>query len=202
MTSIKKIEKTKQVFKPLLDSPYPKSEFPDIEIDIQDQILGFLLLLLNDLGNYNKHKDKINKPEILKSTTLGFNSTVKQLEIQSKTKIENPIRYVFVCKSDISPQLLIQQFPNLCYLAHAKLIQLPKGSFDKLKEITHQSINIIGLKDSTLISKSFLEILNTLPDLNIEWLKEVNYYKTRINFVKTSAPLTKKVKNPTKVTKK
>jgi ribonuclease P/MRP protein subunit POP3 len=181
-----------------------------IDPSIQAQIVDFLLLLLKDIGSYNKLKAegmakeqlKNIKPQVLQDVTLGFNSTVQKLEsqVRGKKAVDDPILYVFVCRLDISPPLLIQHFPNLCYMAgsetqQVKLIQLPRGTVDKLESVTGEKLRIIGLKHSSAVSKGFIELLNDdtkVPGLDIEWLRDIKFHKAKVNMVKTTAPIINK----------
>lgn len=207
--SLKQIEKRRAVFKPLLENPFPAVEFPFIEQELQGHILEFLLNQLQEVSLWNgiKGDDKPPKPEIVKELTIGFNSTVKCLEAQArphKKHLEKKIRYVFVCKPDITPQLLIQQFPVLCYTASrgvkVKLIQLPRGSASQLGEKLARRCTILGMFDNDIIPTSFKTLLESTPDVQVPWLEEVKLRELNVKMLETSAPV--KVQKKNKVEKK
>jgi ribonuclease P/MRP protein subunit POP3 len=195
--SLKEAEKRRTVFKPLLDNPFPSSQFPLVPHDSQHQIMEFLLLQLQDVANWNEIKGtKPAKPEILDHLTMGFNSTVKFLEAQAKEPQKRPMRYVFVCKTEISPQLLVQQFPALCYTASngikVKLIQLPRGAMSQLQEKLAMKCAILGMFDNDVISRSFKELLESVPDVEVPWLNNPKFRELKVKMLETTAPITKK----------
>jgi ribonuclease P/MRP protein subunit POP3 len=195
--SLKEAEKRRTVFKPLLDNPFPSSQFPLVPHDSQHQIMEFLLLQLQDVANWNEIKGtKPVKPEILDYLTMGFNSTVKFLEAQAKEPQKRPMRYVFVCKTEISPQLLVQQFPVLCYAASngvkVKLIQLPRGAMSQLEEKLAMKCTILGMVDNDVISRSFKELLESVPDVEVPWLNNPNFHELKVKMLETTAPIIKK----------
>lgn len=166
MNSVKEAEKKrKQVFKPLLDNPFTQAQFPIINQNIQDQILDFLLHILEDIGKYEtllKSKPEVSpeEPESLKHMTLGFNSTVQLLEDQARGFHTKELSYVLVCKADIQPSLLTSQFPILSYTASSesnkvKLVQLPRGSMDKIEKVLGKKTGIIGLQNNKCFPDAF-----------------------------------------------
>lgn len=224
MNSLKEVEKRrKQVFKPLLENPFTQAQFPRIEPSIQDQLLDYLLHLLEDIAKYeNLIKSKPSftpeRPEILNNITLGFNSTVQRLEKQAHTRIaqsppsssssSSPLSYIFVCKADIQPQLLTSQFPVLCYTASThqkkvKLIQLPKGSIDRIEKVLGKKTGIIGLTRSSTYPDSFTKLIeNHVKDVEVPWLENVRFVKPKVKMLKTSAPILPKRQKNQKVQKK
>lgn len=208
MTSIVDVEKKRRtVFKPLLDNPFPQAEFPFIDSAIQSQILEFLLLQLQEIKKFNDLKTQKftpNEPECLKHITLGFNSTVKVLEAQAKSKFKKtplnttPLKYVFVCKPDIEPPLITQQFPTLCYTSSTesnivKLIALPRGSMSKIEEALGKPTGIIGMESFEGISSSFKDLLDDVPDVKVPWLENMSYQALNVKMLKTTAPIKGKV---------
>jgi len=94
-----------------------------------------------------------SEPPILNSLTYGINAVTKRLEIQienSRAKsvfksgsevkateeVTNPIRFLFVCRADIDPPILIDHFPHLVGICNTlrqdfhpiMLATLPKGA--------------------------------------------------------------------------
>lgn len=222
-SSLKAIEtKRRQVFKPILDNAFTQSNsWPFIEADLQNNILDLLEMALNSIGKYNKlAKDETDKsqlppkPEILDNVTIGFNSTVKKLEDQAQSKGENTkmVKYVFVCKADITPTILTNFFPTLAFTASKpddliKLIQLPKGSIQRLSKATNiENTSILSLTKDVNDLGSLYNIIDTnVKDLELPWLtnllKDQVFMKPSIKLVQTSAPL-KQSKNDQKKEKK
>lgn len=202
--SLKEVEKRRTVFKPLLDNPYPQASFPMLPQETQKQITEFLMLQLQDITSWKSiGGPKPPQPEIMGCITTGFNSTVKVLESQAKQpQLEKKMRYVFVCKAEIKPQLLIQHFPVLCYTASqgvkVKLIQLPRCSMAQLEEKLGKKCAILGMYENGVISKSFRELLDSVPDVEVPWLDNVDFHKLNVKMVETTAPIKKNNNNQKK----
>lgn len=217
MNSLKSLEKpkSKNVIKPILENPFVQQKFPEISDSISQSISDFLLHNLQQVSQYSKAKNtKGFKPEsypvppFYELLTLGFNPTVSQLEGQVKNFKENKeesldtkdyIKYVFVCKSDVKPQIILQHFPSLVYLSSpdsykVKLIALPKGTIDKLEAILGNKTTIIGMKANDLISADFKEMLDNVEDVDVPWLRDFKFQKARVKMLKTTMPLGKRVK--------
>ncbi|CCH42731.1 Ribonucleases P/MRP protein subunit [Wickerhamomyces ciferrii] len=212
MNSIKAVEKKKkQVFKPLLDNPFTQAQFPRIEPSIQSQILDFLIHILEDIGKYeslkstsskSNNKFTLEKPEILDHITLGFNSTVQKLESQAQGKPQKQIiSYVLVCKADIQPSLITSQFPVLSYTASSehnkvKLVQLPKGSIEKIEKVLGKKNGIIGLSKTEFLPNAFIKLLDDVPNVEVPWLENIRFVKPNIKLLETTATIApKKDKN-------
>lgn len=238
--SLKDNEKRRrQVFKPVLDNPYTQTKlWSYVAPDLSNTILEHLNLILSNLGNYNKliieAKETNNDkqippvPEIRNKITIGFNSTVKALEIQAsknkaiivlktnprkkyKSSDDHPyIKYVFVTRYDIVPNLLTNPFPVLSYTssksAHdrVKLIQLPKGSMSRLSSILNiDNTGILGLSSDILEAEALFNIIESeVKDIDVPWLSglfsDSNQYslcqfrKPAMKILSTSAPLVPK----------
>lgn len=207
MNSIKEVEKKrKQVFKPLLDNPFTQAQFPIIKPSIQDQILDFLLHILEDIGKHEtllKSKPDFTpeEPESLKNMTLGFNSTVQWLEEQARGTQTKQLSYVIVCKADIQPALLTSQFPVLSYTASTennkvKLVQLPRGSMDKIEKALGKKAGIIGLQKDECFPDAFLKLIDAnVNDVEVPWLKNSKFVNPNIKILKTTAPIAQKKNN-------
>ncbi|KAG7663855.1 POP3 [[Candida] subhashii] len=195
-SSLKEIEKKKKIiFKPILDNPYTQSNlWPFIEPSIGSNILQLLEVLLSPIGKYNSldkdNKSKINPPDIINEVKYGFNSIVEQLELQAKhfrgilinKNIEQKkvIKYLFVCKYDITPTLLTSMFPVLSYTSskdgqnRVKLIQLPRGSMEKLSlALNVSNTGIIGITECELReAKPLFDLINiNVKDVEVPWLQ-------------------------------
>jgi ribonuclease P/MRP protein subunit POP3 len=107
------------------------------------------------------HVEKPESPKILESLTYGVNAVTKQLERQienSRSKIIlksasvtgtteevlDPIRYLFVCRADVDPPMLIGHLPHLVAtynalrrqdLSPVTLATLPKGAEATLAQV-------------------------------------------------------------------
>lgn len=151
--------KRRDVLKPVLDNPYAAgSEWPQLESAVASQILDHLTSSLSQYGKYleltknEKNLEKLPpKPIVADKITMGFNSTVKKLELQAapnrdkvmgkrkknskeegvkrvKTGPEETsetassyVKYVFIAKSDIYPTILTECFPLLTFSASRSL---------------------------------------------------------------------------------
>ncbi|KAK6198467.1 RNase P and RNase MRP subunit [Scheffersomyces amazonensis] len=215
-TSLKEIErKRKQVFKPILDNAFTQSNlWPFISPELANEIMDHLTLLLSSIGKYNQLKQttKVEPPEIINHVVLGFNSCVKRLEAQAqihtkKNKVslssQTPYyKYIFVCKNDIVPPIITSTFPVLAYTGskhksnRVKLIQLPKGSIQRLSEILAvPNVGILGLTDDIIEGKHLFEMIDEhVKDIDIPWLESMfdgnsHFLPPAINFLSTSIPV-------------
>ncbi len=223
-------QKRRQVFKPVLDSPFIQVSWPFIQQDDLKTILELLLSILEPLGKYHEVLKqgcfpKPEAPEILDFVTLGFNSSTSSLEKQARknyqifkdpiiakskpiTENDSNIRVLFVCKSDIQPALLTSHFPILCFTASrsqdkrqcskpVKLVQLPKGTMQKLSTATGQTnCGIISLKENTPGSSILFQLLDTsVSDIDVPWLSsDPPFYKPVVKLLNTTAPIISKNK--------
>lgn len=205
--SLKEREKRRrQVFKPVLDNPYTQVNWPFIEPQRGEDIRELLIDTIKPIGVYNEVLKRIEadksipppqRPEILDQVKIGFNDTTSTLESLAKRHQHPlPLGYVFVCKYDISPRILVQHFPVLTYTAskgansHIKLIQLPKGSAQRLSEALNISdTTILGVSINSPLSKT--DIFNDIQDVSVPYLEHMKdlYNKPVINFLSTTAPI-------------
>ncbi|QPG73686.1 hypothetical protein FOA43_000999 [Brettanomyces nanus] len=183
-------QKKRKVFKPILSNPYTRrNEWPHIEPKIMRSILDLLVdRVLSDTGKYNqlsKEEKKLDLtvvPEEADYISYGFNSTMKLLENQIKQRrqgklnLSNPdtVSYVFVCKLDMTSNLLYLHFPIMSSIAKVKLIQLPKGSNLKLKNALgiKQTVEILVLKKGLVDKYPILSRLveDNVSDVNVGFL--------------------------------
>ncbi|RCK64543.1 Ribonucleases P/MRP protein subunit POP3 [Candida viswanathii] len=184
-SSIKAHEAKKRlVFRPILENPYTQSNvWPFIQPELGSDIVALLESLL-----------KNPSPEVYR----GFNQTVAALEKQAaynRGKLSDPvpqIKYVFVCKFDISPAILTSMFPVLSVTASrsaddmVKLVQLPRGSIEKLGD------GIIGLTPNLERAKSLYDLVDEkVKDVDVPWLngifdKEVPFEVPKVKQIQTS----------------
>lgn len=224
--SIKDLQqKKREVFKPILDNPFTKGlEWPSIEKSVSEKIIESLGHVLSGYGKYleaNKGKGgNGEQPEESVKITLGFNSAVQRLEDQAapnrakilgrkfkeKESKASYVKYVFVAKSDIVPELLTSCFPLLTFSAsrslqdRVKLVQLPKGSMGKLLRILRTSnVGIITFTDDWAPGKPVFDLVDqNVEDVPVPWLEGIFdentlldgvYVKPQIKFLKTQVPV-------------
>lgn len=218
--SLKDIEKKRrQVFKPILDNPFTQSNaWSDINIDVGNNIIDLLERLLTSIGKYNSlvkeenDKSKLpEKPEIFNQVTIGFNSTVSKLENQAQARFYNKskgkndenfiIQYLFVAKRDINPSILTNFFPTLAFTASSstkriKLVQLPKGTMDRLSKCTNLSnVGVVGMTGNFKDATSLYEIVDSnVKDVEMPWLSSLlqqpqPFIEAKVKHIQTSAPI-------------
>uniref|UniRef100_A0A060T734 ARAD1B19932p n=1 Tax=Blastobotrys adeninivorans TaxID=409370 RepID=A0A060T734_BLAAD len=208
------LEKRATVFRPVLDNPYTKVEWPSVSDG--EKLTELLCALLEPVGVYNeikkKHNQDAKRPKVLESVTIGFNSTTKavedQVDISRKSDKElerqhDDVSVVFVPRSDIAP-VLSGHFPVLCAVASirapVKLIQLPKGSLSRIANAVGDDscMGIVGLRtgEGTDIEgfKELSDLVNQVAQVNIPWLRSImstGFKKPNIKGLKTTAPMKK-----------
>lgn len=183
--------KRKQVFRPILDNPFTQSnQWPFIEPNVGNDIVDLLEVLLKTKQGFKYH---------------GFNPTVSSLEKQAAANRgihKNAcvqIKYVFVCKYDISPAMLTNMFPTLCFTAsknaqdRVKLIQLPRGSLERLsKALGVDRVGIFGLTEDTEGARPLFDLIDkNVKDIEVPWLEcifsgEMVFNKPNIKHVATT----------------
>ncbi|CCD22755.1 Pop3p NDAI_0A06000 [Naumovozyma dairenensis CBS 421] len=205
----KKIAKRRQVYKPLLDSPFIRES--NYWPRIKDQKI-VTHLLQNSILNKCKHfeSSSIPRSEWPWDILFDFNEIISFLSsTDSHDKDDSAI--LFVCNKDQDiPAILLQQIPILCYLSQRKvsLIQLPRGSLQMFQEaITDRAIDngLLLLRGNSKLDSSFVRQIeysieeDTNP-LTIPWLESLKYKPSDIKLVKSSMPLqqnkVKKIKTP------
>ncbi|KAK6892225.1 Ribonucleases P/MRP protein subunit POP3 [Candida tropicalis] len=194
-SSIKAQEaKKKIVFRPILDNPYTQSNvWPFIEPQLGVDIID----LLENILKTNKDSKEIYH---------GFNSTVGTLEKQAaynrgKTNdpIPSQIKYVFVCKFDMTTPILTSMFPVLCMTSSkndqnmVKLIQLPRGSIERLsKALGIDNSGIIGITENLTQARPLYDLINeNVKNVEVPWLngifnKEVPFEVPNIKQIQTT----------------
>jgi ribonuclease P/MRP protein subunit POP3 len=95
----------------------------------------------------------LEAPAILQHVVIGINSITRRLEAQASTRFstsakraeDKPLRYVFVCRMDIDPPILVDHLPRLVASVNSTsppkptiLIPLPKGAEDIIASIMGQ----------------------------------------------------------------
>ncbi len=119
--------------------------------------------------------DDIEPPIFLRHLSYGINVITKRLELQTQSaRLPNilplpetsqippkPLKYVFVCRADVDPPLLIEHLPHLVAAynsvrpsQYVKLIPLPQGSESVLAQILGiRRVTALGL-DVRILSKN------------------------------------------------
>lgn len=225
-------QKRREAFKPILDNPYTKgTTWPAVSDTVSKSIVEYLIQLLSSYGQYNELRKRKKSKDIPlhaleDKITIGFNSTVRRLEEQAapnrekilkKVKKEktNPlseskpyVKYVFVAKSDITQHLLTSCFPLLTFSAsrsledRVKLVELPRGSLDKLLKILHvDRASILSLSSDWVEGAPLFQLIDAnIEDVPVPWLEALFtgegaldgvYQKPDIRFLKTSEPIGK-----------
>lgn len=203
----------KSIFKPLLTNPYTnKNIWPRISPEIQSDLLNALeaniLPIIKQWNSFSK-EEKEKFPDLkndYNNVLTGFNSIMKELENQIQLNLKtnlknnqstdsNEITMLFVCKSDISCDLLFRHIPTLCQLANVKLITLPKGSSKRLSKALgiERKVQFLALKRKISEKDKFLTstVDSTVDNIKIGFLE--NYQRQSLNmnvkFVLTQMPI-------------
>ncbi|KXN88788.1 hypothetical protein AN958_06657 [Leucoagaricus sp. SymC.cos] len=162
--------------------------------------------------------EKSEPPPILQHLIYGINAVTKRLErqigdtrsksvlataTQPKAAEENfdPIRYLFVCRADINPPILIDHLPHLVAtynvlrkqeLPPIILATLPKGAEATLAQaVGVRRLAVLAIGDSSVISKERLTMLDSLETVTAPWLSSNpagTYIQTHIKQLRTTTP--------------
>lgn len=189
----KKVAQRRQVYKPILSSPYVNElqNWPHV----RDQ--PFVVeLLKTTILNKTKHLAKVDIKEWPWTIECDYNKIVSLLSQDSPEKKEHLL--LFVCNKDTNkhvPAILLQQIPTLCYLSKhsVTMVQLPTGSFEMLRDHNVPSVNGLLLIhcDEKLDSKFVSAIKERVDDSrSLPWLDDLLKFKsTNIDLIRTTQPL-------------
>ncbi|KAI5961966.1 POP3 [Candida theae] len=208
-TSLKaRSNKKNQVFRALLDNPYTQSNtWPFVTPSVAKDVLDLMDAILRPIV---QEAESISQLEWLH---YGFNSTVETLERQAannrgkhKDSVKQ-IKYLIVCKYDITPQMLTSMFPVLSFTASksasdmVKLVQLPKGSMETLSKITGvANTGILGLSNDVTSAEPIYKLIDeNVKDVEIPWLNDIfdspgKFYQPRVKQLPVKPPQKKRKK--------
>lgn len=196
-------KKRKQIFKPVLDSTLTQANWPFIKPELANSILEALEIVLKSVKG---------DQELLGKITVGFNETTGNLEQLAMHGIRKaiPVKYVFICKNDISNSLLTQHFPVLTFTASKrvktsiKLVQLPKGSSQRISQaLGKENTTILGIPSDLEVHEGLFNLFEQVGDISVPFLEgifnnEMHFNEPLINMVATTAPIVSKSDNKQK----
>ncbi|KAH6916994.1 hypothetical protein BKA70DRAFT_1367535 [Coprinopsis sp. MPI-PUGE-AT-0042] len=154
------------------------------------------------------------KPTILSHMVLGINAVTKRLEQQAREVRRTavipapdeamerlpPLAYVFVCRAEVNPPILIEHFPPLVASCNSvsgqqfvKLVPLPKDSEAKLAQsLGIRSAAIIAIDAQYPELSELAARVESVPLLTASWLTPAatpaQLVPTHIKHLQTSAP--------------
>ncbi|KAF8922027.1 hypothetical protein CPB85DRAFT_1265553 [Mucidula mucida] len=157
-------------------------------------------------------------PRIQKHLVVGINAVTKRLEYQiqktrhtvtvSTSSLSTPstdlplpsIKYLFVCRADVDPPILIDHLPHLVASYNSakpsdpiKLVPLPKGAeFTLAKCLNVRRVAAFALDSDIHDLSTLAPLLESVPSLAASWLAPVPLsapvIPTHIKQVRTTAP--------------
>lgn len=193
----KKISKRKQVYKPILDNPFTnESRLWPLVNDHQVVWQSLQTTIVSQFKNLEGTPLDAWPWDLL----FTFNDIVKHLSDDNGTSPKDPV-LLFVCNKDSGvPSVMLQQIPLLCFMSKVDvtLVQLPKNSYNVLAdalptEDVFDGLLLIRCNDK-LNDKFVSQIKAKVEPLKFPWLNDVKYQKTNVKLVKTSMPITHKLK--------
>lgn len=178
-------DKKRKVFKAILDSPYAKPQWPVIDTQGERIMVESLEALL---------RDGVSAGRIV----VGFNSVNEEAEACSATGHNDESVAMFVCRSDIDTPLVTSHFPLLSVMSRIKLIQLQKGSADRLAKALQASprdCSVLLVKSNISGGSALYQQIDKVENVSIPWLER---HVTKIQSLQTTAGVAKKVKKEQK----
>ncbi|KIM47741.1 hypothetical protein M413DRAFT_62833 [Hebeloma cylindrosporum] len=152
-------------------------------------------------------------PLILSHLLYGVNVVTKRLEIQTQrarrpTVISadisgqlldpKPLKYIFVCRADVDPPLLIDHLPHLVAAYNStnpseylKLIPLPQGSELALaRALGIRKVTVLGIDTGFPDDPRLSSLLESVSTLSASWLSTPAppLIATHIKHLRTTAP--------------
>ena len=199
--------------------------------------IGHYNSIANARSSDNGDSLKPRKPYMCNKITVGFNSTMGVLEKQAKQirtgkadllsqrkteaiseqqeNLEDDyFKYVFVTRYDITPLLLTSHFPVLSITSsksasdRVKLVQLPRGSMEKLSSILcSKDVGIIALTSNIDKAEPLYDLIDsTIDNVHAPWLENffanserelssVHFKRPPVKLLSTSSPLPSKARS-------
>ncbi|GAO48808.1 hypothetical protein SAICODRAFT_18668 [Saitoella complicata NRRL Y-17804] len=156
----------------------------------------------------------VEAPKIANHLTMGINSTTRHLESQARRLLpstlkppfstpppppppssDRQIKYVFACRSDITPHHLLSHLPTLTALltTHTtRLVSLPRGAEARLVQILGlRRVGVIGLMDGVQGGEmeGLVRLCEKVHPMDVPWLKagseKVEYVQANLKMVET-----------------
>ncbi|KAF8973513.1 hypothetical protein BDZ97DRAFT_1647723 [Flammula alnicola] len=153
-------------------------------------------------------------PLLMRHLLYGINAVTKRLEIQAHnarrpaiiTVPEPPtappklLKYIFVCRADVDPALLINHLPHLVAAynsthpsEHVKLVPLPQGSELALAQVLGiRRVTVLAIDIDYPDDPRLKSMLEPVPILTASWLSQSksspSLVPTHIKHLRTTAP--------------
>jgi len=161
----------------------------------------------------SEHSSGPTPPLVLGHIVYGINAVTKRLEIQSRnarrplvfssdesiTMKGLPLKYLFVCRADVDPPLLVDHLPHLVAACNSggtrnllKIVPLPKGAELALaQKLGIRRVTTLGA-DMCFPDSSLTALLEPVATLTAPWLVHSEptqlLLPAHIKQVRTSAP--------------
>lgn len=198
MSSLKALDKKvaikKQVYKPILSSPYVNDSHNWPHVNEQSFVVE---LFKSTILNKCVHLTNVDMKHWPWTIEIDYNKIISLLSPHDDN-IASPLRnfFLFVCNKDTKyiPSIMLQHIPTLCYLSphDVTLIQLPTGSFEMIR---NHGINIqhglLLLYINDQVDHKFVSaIKERVQSVSLPWLDDLNRYRsTNLDLLKTTQPL-------------
>lgn len=196
----KKVAARKQVYKPILSSPYVNDAAAWPIVNEQSVVLELLKsTILNKCVHLSASQVTMaNWPWSLET---DYNSIVSLLSDNNTTTTTALQLFLFVCNKDSKhvPSIILQQIPTLAYLSphDVTLVQLPPGSFELIRNsaINIQNSGLLLLHINDQLDPKFVSAIKERVQQNTSssskpWLDDLQHYRsTRLDLVMSTQPL-------------
>ncbi|KAF9486310.1 hypothetical protein BDN70DRAFT_793852 [Pholiota conissans] len=159
-------------------------------------------------------QDNKDEPLFLRHLLFGINAVTKRLETQvqavhspnvskfpeTSTKTLKSLMYVFVCRADVDPALLIAHLPHLVAAYNStrpsqyiKLIPLPQGAeFLLAQTLGIRRVTVLAVDVDYPDDSKLKAILESIPILTASWLSQPKaiapLISTHIKHLRTTVP--------------
>ncbi|KAK5960361.1 Pop3p PWA37_002439 [Arxiozyma heterogenica] len=195
MSSLKAIDKKvatkKQVYKPILSSPYVNDLHSWPHVNEQPFVVE---LFKSTILNKCIHLSNVDMKDWPWTIEVDYNKIVSLL---SSNTGQRPLAFfLFVCNKDTKyiPSIILQHIPALCYLSphEVTIIQLPAGSFEMIKKhgINIQHGLLLLYVNDQLDDKFVSAIKERVENVSQPWLDDLTRYRsTQLDLLKTTQPL-------------
>ncbi|KJA28670.1 hypothetical protein HYPSUDRAFT_129067 [Hypholoma sublateritium FD-334 SS-4] len=176
--------------------------------------LDYHMHLDQDIQQCETHDANTEPPVFLRHLSYGINVVTKRLEVQTQSARHpniltlpetsetppKPLKYVFVCRADVDPPLLIEHLPHLIAAynsarppQYAKLIPLPQGSESVLAQILGiRRVTALGLDMDFPDDTRLKTLLESIPILAASWSSQSTpitpLIQTHIKLLRTTTP--------------
>ncbi|CCF56255.1 hypothetical protein KAFR_0A08210 [Kazachstania africana CBS 2517] len=191
----KRVAKRRQVYRPILQSPFVNEEHQWPLVKDQAFVLE---VLKTSILSKCQHLQEVPMPEWPWSMLVEYNDIVGYLSGKEDDDALDVLLFVCNKEPDV-PGVMLQQIPLLSYMSSHRvtIVQLPKGSLPIINRLVELPYGMLLLKCDSKLDPSFqrqIESQVSPVEGGFPWLDNLKYSATKVKLIKTTAAIPQKNK--------